>query len=58
MTKLELLQELVDIKINKCQPRKWAQISNHQSKSDRDTIEKLQSIYNDELALIKYFTKL
>jgi hypothetical protein len=58
MTKLEVLQELVDIKISKCQPRTKYGYTNYQSKQDSDKIEKLQSIYNDEAALIKYFTKL
>ena len=58
MTKLAILQELVDIKIAKCQPRqKWG-YSDYQSITDNSTIAKLQSIYNDEAALIKYFTKL
>ena len=57
MTKLEVLQELADIKISKCQPRsKYGVAQEYQS--DNDKIKKLQSIYNDEEALIKHFTKL
>ena len=58
MTKLEVLQELADIKISKCQPRLKYGVEEYQSKKDNDIIEKLQSIYEDEAALIKYFTKL
>jgi hypothetical protein len=58
MTKLKVLQELVDIKISKCQPRPKYGVEEYQSKKDNDIIKKLQSIYNDEDALIKYFTKL
>ena len=59
MTKLEVLQELADIKISKCRPRsKYGVAQEYQSKSDNDKIKKLQSIYNDEEALIKHITKL
>jgi hypothetical protein len=57
-TILEVLQKLADAKIEKLQPKPRFGISNYQSKSATDHIDKLTAIYNDEEKLMTYFTKL